>query len=186
MANYKDVNITKISDTEYRTHDTVNAGYLNRGESLYVSHDITFKLIDGAWTTTSIIEGSKELVDRAMRSTAEIKEQDKYPDDALRARRANTRHRFALMIHLGIKKAPVEKDQNQLYIKQTQFDYRKLEKVKGKLTPRRFTYASGTFHNHPNAVLATEENIALYEEYNQKFEELEELRKEIFGKLFNK
>lgn len=188
MANYKDVSIQKISDTEYHCTDTINAGYLNRGDSLYVTHDTVIKLIDGVWTITSITSNysNKDMVDDVNFSTKEIKEKFQYPEDILRARRASGRHLYALKVSLGLVKPLAKKDENKEYIKVDNYDWRKLEKVTGKLTPRRFTYKSGMFHNNPRAVEATEWNVALYEEYMQKYNELEELRTEIFKKLFDK
>jgi hypothetical protein len=188
MANYKDVGIKKISDTEYNCTDTVNAGYLNRGESLYITHNTTIELVDNVWTITSITSnyGNKNMVDDVNLPTKEIKEKSNYPEDILRARRACTRHLYALKIKIGLIEPPKEKDEFKEYIKADQYDWRKLEKVTGKLTPRRFTYRSGTFHNTPRAVEATDETIALYEFYMKKFNELEELRKNTFKKLFDK
>ena len=180
MASWKEVSVEKYKDTStgYICREIVNAGYINRGEYLYVTYTGIF----------NINESEKKIyLIKFKDENKDITHLEKDHEDYNSAQRSRNRMIKALKIHLGWENPPIDKRHKKWIFKSGQ-DIRIMEGIfSGKRIRSVREYGGIQYTPRPGMVV---EYTPEKEKLVWKLEELErdyKKNKEILeNKLFNK
>lgn len=181
MASWKEVNIEKRAYW-YETSEVVNAGYINRGNYLYIRYSAKWSFKNRKLELIYFYEENTDVTSILHEKDPAKKEKDRYYNSR---RRSYNRMKKALEIYLGLKDKPEEPETHD-YIIYTGYSgsHMQVMEVHGRFTGKRFkTSRNGISYTvyQNRAVKSTPEKVALVQALEQMEREYK-VRKQNFLK----